>query len=105
MRTTLVTVLGCLVGTLALADPPRNAGDAPQLTLEQALARAREVARDKKLDLSRHYLEAVVFDRRGASPTAFGRCWEARWQVPNVKGGSTSIFVCEGERVEVRHGE
>lgn len=105
MRTPLVTVLGCLVGTLALAEPPRGAGDAPRLTLEQALDRARAVAKDKKLDLSRQYLEAVVFDRRGASPSAFGRCWEARWQVPNAKGGSTHIYVCEDDRVEVRRGE
>lgn len=90
---------------LTLLGTPGAAGDAPQLTLEQAVAKAKAHAKDKKIDLSRQYLESAEFDRLGADPKTTGRCWKLRWQVPRAKGGTTFINVCEDGRVEVQFGE
>lgn len=91
--------------TLCLAVLVSAGAGAPQLTMEQAIVKAKDHAKAKKIDLSRQYLEAAEFDRTGASPKTTGRCWKLRWQVPNAKGGTTFIDVCEDGRIDVSFGE
>jgi hypothetical protein len=94
----------CLVSIIAFADPG-GAGDAPKLSLEQAIAKAKEHAKDKKVDLSRQYLQSAEFNPTSAAPKTTGRCWLLRWQVPRAKGGTTFINVCEDGRLELQFGE
>ncbi len=75
------------------------------LTLEQAVAKAKEHAKEKKVDLSRQYLQSAEFNPMSAAPKTTGRCWMLRWQVPRAKGGTTFINVCEDGRVDVEFGE
>lgn len=88
-----------------LSQTPGGGGDAPHLTMEQAIVKAKDHAKTKKIDLSRQYLEAAEFDRGGAAPKTKGRCWKLRWQMPNAKGGTTFIDVCEDGRIDVNYGE
>ena len=94
----------CLISLTTFA-APGGAGDAPQLTLEQAIAKAKEHAKTKKVDLSRQYLQSAEFDPMSAAPKTTGRCWKLRWQVPRAKGGTTFMELCEDGRVEVEFGE
>lgn len=98
-------MLFSLVCAAVLTGTPGGAGDAPQLSMEEAIAKAKAHAKEKKLDLSRQYLEAAEFDRMGAAPKTTGRCWKLRWQVPRAKGGTTFIHVCEDGRIDVEFGE
>lgn len=82
---------------------PRAAGDAPALSLEQAVAKARSFAATRKLDLSRQYLQSAVFDF--TTSTQSGRCWQLTWQTPNAKGGTTFFGVCEDGRLIQTFGE
>ncbi len=91
--------------SVLLSQTPGGGGEAPQLSMEQAIVKAKEHAKTKKIDLSRQYLEAAEFDRRGAVPKTKGRCWKLRWQLPNGKGGTTFIDVCEDGRIDVNFGE
>lgn len=88
-----------------LSQTPAAAGDGPLIPLEQAIVKAKDHAKAKKVDLSRQYLEAAEFDRNGAAPKKTGRCWKLRWQVPHAKGGTTFIDVCEDGRIDVSFGE
>ncbi len=97
-------VLASFVASAALAEPGQ-AGDAPQLSLEQAVTKAKAYAASKKIDLSRQYLEAVAFDPMGVGASRTGRCWSLRWQVPRAKGGTTFFTLCEDGRVEHTFGE
>jgi len=94
----------CLISFIAFADPG-GAGDAPQLTLEQAVAKAKDHAMKKKIEFSSQYLQAAEFNPMSAAPKTTGRCWKLRWQVPRAKGGTTFIDVCEDGRVDVQFGE
>ncbi|MDP1916059.1 MAG: hypothetical protein Q8L14_07430 [Myxococcales bacterium] len=96
--------LVCLVCSLAFAGAG-GAGDAPLLTLEQAVAKAKDHAKEKKVELSRQYLQSAEFNPMSAAPKTTGRCWMLRWQVPRAKGGTTFINVCEDGRVDVEFGE
>lgn len=96
--------LPCLLAATALAEPG-GAGDAPQLSLEQAVAKAQAHAKAKAIDLSRQYLQAAEFNPGGATEKGPGRCWALRWQLPRAKGGTTFITVCESGRLDVTFGE
>lgn len=98
-------MLFALALTAVLQATPGEAGDAPQLAMDEAIARGKAYAKEKKLDLSKQYLEAAEFDRQGATPKGTGRCWKLRWQVPRAKGGTTFITVCEDGRTEATFGE
>ena len=93
----------CLVSLVAFAGAG-GAGDAPLLTLEQAVAKAKDHAKEKKV-LSRQYLQSAEFNPMNAAPKTTGRCWMLRWQVPRAKGGTTFINVCEDGRIDVEFGE
>ena len=94
----------CFVSVTAFAGAG-GAGDAPQLTLEQAVAKAKDHAKEKKVELSRQYLQSAEFNPMNAAPKTTGRCWMLRWQVPRAKGGTTFINVCEDGRIDVEFGE
>lgn len=110
MRPFLITTVLLLVGTSALAQtvpaPPvpakpavkRGAGDAPAIELLDAIKRAEEYAREKKIQLTNHYLQSVVFD-------IVRRKWALVWQVPRAKGGVTQIEVAEDGAIKVQYGE
>jgi hypothetical protein len=92
---------------LAVADhgPPgarahavRNAGDAPSIELDEALASARAYALEHGVKLDHQYLQGAVFD-------AAARQWVFDWQVPNAKGGLTIIDVHESGKITINYGE
>lgn len=101
MRTLL---LSSFIASAGLADPGQ-AGDAPQLSLEQAITKAKAYAATKKVDLSRQYLESVKFNPMGVGSDRTARCWSLVWQVPRAKGGTTFITLCEDGRSEHTFGE
>lgn len=98
-------LLAALLTSSAFAATPRGAAEAPELTLEEAVARASAFLKEKNIDVSQHYLEAAEFDRRGARPPSWERCWKVRWQMPRVKGGLAIVHVCEDGRIELHRGE
>jgi len=100
-----ILLLLILAAPVVRADPPAQAGDAPKFDLEAAVIKAKRHASEKKIDLSRQYLQAAEFDPRGASAGASGRCWSLRWQMPRAKGGTTFFTVCEDGRIEHTFGE
>jgi hypothetical protein len=77
---------------------PRQAGDAPRTELLAAVAQAQAYAKAHKLDSSRQYLQAAVFDM-------VARRWTITWQEPNAKGGVTMIEVPEQGAITVQYGE
>ena len=82
----------------ARAHTVRNAGDAPSIEMEEALASARAYALEHGIKLDHQYLQGAVFD-------AAARQWVFDWQVPNVKGGLTIVNVHESGKITINYGE
>lgn len=76
----------------------RGAGDAPAITLFDAISRAKAYARKNHISFARQYLQSASFD-------VVERKWDLVWQTPNAKGGRTEIAVIEDGTFTVDYGE
>jgi hypothetical protein len=76
----------------------RAAGEAPAISLTDAIVRAVSYAKTNKLDQSRQYIQSAMFN-------VVTRAWTVTWQVPNAKGGTTWIVIPEAGDITVSYGE
>ncbi len=87
----------------AALNAPAQAGDAPRISMEQAVAKAREYVVRKHVRIDKQYLQAAIF--HPSTSQANGRSWEIIWQMPKARGGTTTVYVLEDDTFRVAFGE
>jgi hypothetical protein len=73
----------------------------PRITIDEAIAVAREFVRTNHIDVSQHYLDAARFVASPAprSPTASRREWIVSWSNPKMFRDDIIVFVDMNKRV------
>ena len=101
-------LLACLLvlgqGRLSANETAQSA-DAPLLSMEQAVAKARAYAAKKHIKIGKAYLQAAIFHPVARDAEINGRSWEIIWQLPRARGGTTTICVFESGEFRVSFGE
>jgi hypothetical protein len=104
MRLFLAALAACSQASAAPSSPPppqsqtRGPGEAPAISLPDAVASAQAYVQNHKIDVALAYLQAAVFD-------AVSRRWVVDWQLPRAKGGLTIIYVAESGKIDAAYGE
>lgn len=76
----------------------------PAISIEDAMAKARNYVQDKKLDVSKQYIDSVVLEPNPRGDR--GRFWRVTWQQNEfMKGGQTYINIYMDGSVEHAYGK
>ncbi len=97
-------VLTCLFTATGQGEQGQKLTRRPVISIEDAIAKAKQYVREKKLDTSQQYMDSVVLELNPGGDR--GKYWRITWERNEfIKGGQTFINVYMDGSVTHTYGE